>query len=149
MRLMLAAALACLPLAAPAEAGTCRLSPKQVVTRFMTEFYVRKNVRSAFETWVDPGYIQHNPMAATGRAAAIAFLEPFLAGNPGVHYEIKRIIADGNLVAVHSHGWFAGGAEDRGVAVVDILRVKGCKVMEHWDVVQPVPDKAANTNTMF
>ena len=85
-------------------------------------------------------------MAATGRAAAIGFLEPFLS-SPDVHYDVKRIIADGALVAVHSHGFFKAG--DPGVAVVDILRVKGCRVMEHWDVVQPVPEKAANSNTMF
>lgn len=133
--------------ATPAEAAKCRLSPKQVVTKFMTQFYIDKQVRAAFETWVDPGYIQHNPMAATGRAAAIAFLEPFFANNPGVSYSIKRIIADGNLVAVHAHGKFS--ATDRGVAVIDILRVEGCKVMEHWDVVQPVPETAANSNGMF
>jgi predicted SnoaL-like aldol condensation-catalyzing enzyme len=139
--------LAALAITTPVQAATCKLKPKEVVTRFMTTFYVDKQVRKAFETWVDPGYIQHNPMAASGRAAAIAFLEPFFANNPGVHYEIKRIIADGNFVAVHAHGKFS--AEDRGVAVVDILRVQGCKVMEHWDVVQPVPEKAANTNGMF
>jgi predicted SnoaL-like aldol condensation-catalyzing enzyme len=131
----------------PARAETCKLTPKEVVTKFMTQFYVDKKVREAFETWVDPGYIQHNPMAATGRDAAVNFLEPFFAKNPNINYSIKRIIADGDLVAVHSHGKFA--PEDRGIAVVDILRVKGCKVMEHWDVVQPVPEKSANTNTMF
>jgi predicted SnoaL-like aldol condensation-catalyzing enzyme len=131
----------------PAEATKCRLTPKQVVTKFMTTFYVEKQVRTAFETWVDPGYIQHNPMAATGRDAAIAFLEPFFTNNPAMQYSIKRIIADGNLVAVHAHGKFS--AEDRGMAVIDILRVEGCKVMEHWDVVQPVPEKAANSNGMF
>jgi len=130
-----------------ADAGSCKLKPKEIVTRFMTTFYVDKKVREAFETWVDPGYIQHNPMAATGRDAAVAFLEPFFAHNPAVHYSIKRIIADGDLVAVHSHGVMAEG--DRGMAVVDILRVKNCKVVEHWDVVQLVPEKAANSNTMF
>lgn len=139
--------LAALATATPAQAAKCKLKPKEVVTRFMTEFYVNKQVRKAFETWVNPGYIQHNPMAATGRDAAIGFLEPFFASNPSVSYSIKRIIADGNLVAVHAHGKFS--AEDRGVAVIDILRVEGCKVMEHWDVVQPVPEKAANTNGMF
>ena len=143
----LALILTALAATTPAHAGQCKLTPKQVVTRFMTNFYVEKQVRKAFETWVDPGYVQHNPMAATGRAAAIAFLEPFIAANPGVHYEIKRIIADGNLVAVHS--WGRMSDTDRGMAVVDILRVRGCKVMEHWDVVQPVPEKAANTNGMF
>ena len=130
-----------------AEAAGCRLKPKEVVSRFMTQFYVDKTVREAFETWVDPGYVQHNPMAATGRDAAINFLEPFFAQHPDIHYSIARIIADGNLVAVHSHGKFS--ADDRGIAVVDILRVEGCKVMEHWDVVQPVPEKAANSNGMF
>jgi predicted SnoaL-like aldol condensation-catalyzing enzyme len=133
--------------AANAEAAGCRLKPKEVVTRFMTQFYVDKKVREAFETWVDPGYVQHNPLAATGRDAAISFLEPFFATHPDIHYSIARIIADGNLVAVHSHGKFS--ADDRGIAVVDILRVEGCKVMEHWDVVQPVPEKAANSNGMF
>jgi predicted SnoaL-like aldol condensation-catalyzing enzyme len=134
-------------LSAHAVAATCSLQPKQVVTKFMTQFYVDKKVREAFETWVDPSYIQHNPLAETGRDAAIKFLEPFFATHPDIHYTIARIIADGNLVAVHSHGVFAAG--DRGVAIVDILRVEGCKVMEHWDVIQPVPEKAANTNSMF
>jgi predicted SnoaL-like aldol condensation-catalyzing enzyme len=133
--------------AAEAAAADCRLTPKEVVTRFMTRFYVDKKVREAFETWVDPGYVQHNPMAATGRDAAINFLEPFFAQHPDIHYSIARIIADGNLIAVHSHGKFA--PDDRGIAVVDILRVEGCKVMEHWDVVQPVPEKSANSNGMF
>jgi predicted SnoaL-like aldol condensation-catalyzing enzyme len=139
--------LAALALAGVAQAAECRLTPKEVVTKFMTEFYVDKHVRSAFETWVDPGYIQHNPLAKTGRDAAIAFLEPFFQSHPDASYSIKRIIADGNLVAVHSHGKFT--AEDRGLAIVDILRVDHCKVVEHWDVAQAVPEKAANDNGMF
>lgn len=134
-----------------AEAKTCKLTPKQVVSQFMDEFYMQKKVRSSFEKWVDPGYIQHNPFAATGRDAAIAFLEPFVANNPGQKTKIHRIIADGNMVAVHSHGWNEDGdaAAKRGFAVVDIFRVQGCRVMEHWDVLSPVPETAANTNTMF
>src|ERR1700704_4522429 len=96
----------------PAQAAECLLTPKQVVTKFMTELYVDKKVREAFESWVDPSYIQHNPLAQTGRDAAINFLEPFFAKNPNIGYSIKRIVADGNLVAVHSHGIFSPG--DRG-----------------------------------
>jgi predicted SnoaL-like aldol condensation-catalyzing enzyme len=131
----------------PAQAEHCKLKPKQVATKFMTQFYVKKQVRAAFETWVDPGYTQHNPMAATGRDAAIAFLEPFFAANPRIAYSIKQVIADGNLVAFHAHGKMS--AEDLGFAVVDIVRVEGCKVVEHWDVIQPVPETSANTNGMF
>lgn len=133
--------------AVQARTAACKLTAKQVATRFMTEFYIDKHVRKAFETWVDPGYIQHNPLAPTGRAAAIAFLEPFLTNNPGISYSIKRIIADGDLVAIHSQ--MKMSPEDRGFAVVDILRIKRCKVLEHWDVIQQVPEKSANTNTMF
>lgn len=135
------------PQAALPPAPACDLTPKEVVTQFMTKFYIDKRPREAFEQWVDPGYIQHNPMAPTGRDAAIAFLEPFMAQNPDVNYSIKRIIAEGDLVVVHAHGRFA--PDDRGIAVVDILRVEGCKVMEHWDVVQPVPENSANSNGMF
>lgn len=145
--MLLAASGAASAAEAHADAETCDLTPKQVATEFMTQFYVDKDVRGAFERWVDPGYIQHNPMAATGRAAAIAFLEPFFASNPEIEYSIKRIIADGDLVAVHAHGKFA--KDDRGIAVVDILRIEGCTVMEHWDVVQPVPETSMNDNGMF
>jgi predicted SnoaL-like aldol condensation-catalyzing enzyme len=130
-----------------AHSAECRLTPKEVVTQFITKLYVEKRAREAFETWVEPGYIQHNPLAATGRDAAIAFLEPFFQGHPDAVYSIKRIIADGNLVAVHSHAKFAVG--DRGLAVVDILRVEHCKIAEHWDVAQPVAEKSANSNGMF
>jgi predicted SnoaL-like aldol condensation-catalyzing enzyme len=148
MRALPALLVATFALAAPsANAATCRLTPKQVVTRFVTTLYVDKKVRAAFETWVDPGYIQHNPLAQSGRDAAIGFLEPFFAQHPEINYSIKRIIAEGNLVVVHSHCKFS--ADDRGIAVVDILRVEGCKVVEHWDVVQPVPEKSANSNSMF
>jgi predicted SnoaL-like aldol condensation-catalyzing enzyme len=147
MRIAQCLAVAALSIALPVYAAPCKLSPKQVVTRFMTTLYVDKKVRQAFETWVEPGYIQHNPLAQSGRDAAIAFLEPFFAQHPDINYSIKRIIADGNLVAVHSHGRFS--ADDRGIAVVDILRVEGCKVAEHWDVVQPVAEQSVNSNGIF
>ena len=144
-------AIVLLAAAPAAEAKSCKLTPKQVVTQFLHEFYIEKKVRSSFEKWVDPGYIQHNPYAQTGREAAIKFLEGFVDSNPGQKTEIHRIIADGDLVAAHSHGWTGNGTpeEKRGSAVVDIFRVQGCKVMEHWDVEQPVPEASANTNTMF
>jgi predicted SnoaL-like aldol condensation-catalyzing enzyme len=151
MRRILLTAIALLAAPGLAHAETCKLTPKQVVTQFLQEFYIEKKVRASFEKWVDPGYIQHNPYAQTGREAAIEFLEKFVAGNPGQRTEIRRIIADGSLVAAHSHGWQEDGSPEqkRGFAVVDMFRVEHCKVMEHWDVIQPVPETAANTNTMF
>jgi predicted SnoaL-like aldol condensation-catalyzing enzyme len=61
--------------------------------------------------------------------------------------EIKRVIAEGDLVAIHNH--VTSNPTDRGRAVVDIFRLENGRVVEHWDVVQDVPEKSANTNTMF
>lgn len=151
MRRILLTAIALIAAPLPVHAKACKLTPKQVVTQFLHEFYIEKKVRASFEKWVDPGYIQHNPYAQTGREAAIAFLSKFVEDNPGQRTRIHRIIADGNLVAAHSHGWQEQGTPEqkRGFAVVDMFRVKGCKVMEHWDVISPVPEVSANTNTMF
>jgi predicted SnoaL-like aldol condensation-catalyzing enzyme len=62
--------------------------------------------------------------------------------------EIKRVFADGDYVILHSH-WYGLSDNPRGEAVVDIFRLEGGKVLEHWDVIQPIPETSANTNTMF
>jgi predicted SnoaL-like aldol condensation-catalyzing enzyme len=54
---------------------------------------------------------------------------------------------DGDFVIVHSHATTT--PEDRGMAIVDIFRMDDGKIVEHWDVIQPIPEKAANENTMF
>jgi predicted SnoaL-like aldol condensation-catalyzing enzyme len=59
----------------------------------------------------------------------------------------KRVIAEGDLVAVHSN--YVATPGTRGQAVVDLSRVRGGRVVEHWDAVQDVPEGAANGNTMF
>lgn len=145
--LMLLSVSAGFGVASPAAAQECKLSARQVVERFGALFYGERKVREAFMEWVKPDYIQHNPLAADGRDAAIAALEPFVASRPGLRYDVKRIIAEGDLVAVHNHAKFT--PEDRGLAVVDIFRVEGCKIAEHWDVAQPVPEKSANPHPMF
>ena len=96
-------------------------SNRKVVTAFFDLFYNQKKVRQAFETYVVPDYIQHNPLAADGRDAAISALEPFFKSAPGLSYEIKRIVVDGDLAAVHSLIKFS--PQDRGMAVVDIVRL--------------------------
>ncbi|MXP27013.1 polyketide cyclase [Altererythrobacter indicus] len=125
----------------------CTLSARQVVENFIPLFYEQKDARTAFMRWVAPDYIQHNPGAASGRQAAIDFLQPFFDANPGIEYTVHRVIASDGLVVVHNEARFAPDAPPS--AVVDIFRVENCKIVEHWDVVQQMPEKSMNDNGMF
>ena len=123
------------------------MSNRQIVTRFTDLFYRQGRVREAFMTYVAPGYIQHNPVASDGRDAAIAALEPFFASQPHALREVQRIIVDGNLAAVHVR--LRQNPQDRGFAVVDLLRLENGMIVEHWDVIQAVPEHSNNPHPMF
>jgi predicted SnoaL-like aldol condensation-catalyzing enzyme len=120
---------------------------KEIAVAFLTMIFNDHKVAEAFELYADPGYIQHNPYAATGAQAAIDFLGPYLTQNTEARTEIKRVIAEGDLVAIHNNPRM--NPNERGSAVVDIFRLENGKVVEHWDVVQAVPETSANQNTMF
>jgi predicted SnoaL-like aldol condensation-catalyzing enzyme len=119
---------------------------RAIVLDFVELFYQRRQVRLAFETHVDEVYIQHNPNIGDGREAAIAMLEP-LFSSPGASFEIKRVLVDGELAAVHLHG--RTSAQTRGGAVVDLFRLAHGKIVEHWDVLQPVPEHCVSLHPMF
>lgn len=92
-------------------------------------------------------YRQHNPGAGDGPAPFIAFVTGFVTAYPVLQITFKRLVAEGDLVVVHSH--FVHEPTDRGLAVMDIFRPEAGKIVEHRDVLQEVPATAANTNTMF
>ncbi len=92
-------------------------------------------------------YIQHNPKAPDGIAAARAGMEMLAKAFPDRRVDFKRVLVDGDLVAVHAH--YINRPGDRGQAVVDIFRFENGKIVEHWDVHEDVPETAANDNTMF
>jgi predicted SnoaL-like aldol condensation-catalyzing enzyme len=120
---------------------------KKLVMAAFDLLFVQHKVDQAVDTYFDPGYIQHNPMAATGAEPMRNFFKTFYAANPGASVKVSQVLADGDLVAVHYLARFK--PDDRGFAVVDIFRVANGKIAEHWDVVQPVPEKSANSNGMF
>jgi predicted SnoaL-like aldol condensation-catalyzing enzyme len=120
---------------------------KEIAVAFYNMIFVDHKVQEAFDLYSVPGYKQHNPMAATGAQAAISFLGPFLKSSPDYKGKIIRVIAEGDLVAIHNH--VTAGPNDLGRAVVDIFRVENGKVVVHWDVVQDVAKKSANENTQF
>jgi predicted SnoaL-like aldol condensation-catalyzing enzyme len=132
--------------------GQC--SPAQVqrnkanVVAYYTTAFNNKNPELAVAKYGGPVYIQHNPLAADGFDAFIAFVKSYTQQFPQLHVDIKRVIGECNMVVTHSH--ITTSPDDRGNAVADFFRLnrKG-KVVEHWDVIQPVPETSANDNTMF
>ena len=153
------AAVACAGLAAcevretpatPAGASanaSCTPSVRQIAEGFKTLFYDQGKVREAYETYVAEDYKQHNPMAKDGRDAAIAVLEPIYQRNPRHRMIVHRMIVEDPYIVVHLHG--QSNPDDLGAAAVDILRVENCRIVEHWDVTQPVPASSVNGNGMF
>jgi predicted SnoaL-like aldol condensation-catalyzing enzyme len=119
---------------------------RKIVEDFARIFYCEKNVRKAFLTYVVEDYIQHNPNIPDGRAIAIEMLEPKFSSQTA-RFEIKRILVDGNLAAIHLHGRFS--PDHPGGAVVDLFRLENGKIVEHWDVLQAVPEKSINPHPMF
>ncbi|MET0340936.1 MAG: nuclear transport factor 2 family protein [Polyangiales bacterium] len=125
-------------------------SNKDIVTDFYNTVFRDHQVEAGFAKYVGERYTQHNPLVPDGAASAIGFFVPFFKANPNARSEIKRVAADGDLVWLHVHArQDVTDPNDRGRAIVDIFRVENGKVVEHWDVIQPVPAQAANPNGMF
>ena len=114
------------------------------------EFYEKGLNQKDFEAaskYFGPRYTQHNPNAADGPEGFKAFLQFLREKFPNSRSEVKRVFADGDYVILHVHAVREPGA--RGNAIIDIFKFENGKIVEHWDVVQPIPEKAANSNGMF
>src|SRR5262245_45614326 len=109
---------------------------KQTVIAFITRAFNDKQPADAVAKYVGSQYIQHDPRSPDGPEAFIQFATIIVDQFPRVSVAIKRIIAEGDLVV--THGLITRASEDRGLAAVDIFRLHDGKIVEHWDVQQPL-----------
>lgn len=119
-------------------------------TALVTAFYdaaINQKDYEAASKYLGERYIQHNPTAPDGPEGLKGFIDFLKARFPEQKNAITRVIAQGDLVALHVHSTRGDGTPGR--AIVDIFRVENGKVVEHWDVIQDIPGEAANTNGMF
>ncbi|GAB7223443.1 nuclear transport factor 2 family protein [Vibrio sp. B172a] len=111
------------------------------------EMAYRGNPRKAVELYVGDEYIQHNPLVGNGPDPFIAYFERMQEEYPEKDIAFVRAVAEGNLVALHTHQTWPDDVE---YVTMDFFRFDlNGKIVEHWDALQEIPKESANGNTMY
>jgi len=138
---------ACAPMGAGKPGPTAQQEAnRQAVLAFYEKGLNQKDADAALQ-YVGSRYVQHNPTAADGPEGFRKFVAFLREKFPKSHSDIKRSFVDGDYVILHVNAVREPGT--RGSAIVDIFKLENGKIVEHWDVVQPVPETSANKNGMF
>jgi predicted SnoaL-like aldol condensation-catalyzing enzyme len=128
-------------------AGLEQLEANKKTVAAFEEAALNQKDFDAASKYLGPRYTQHNPNAADGPEGLKGYITFLRDKFPNSHSESKHIFADGDYVIVHDHAVREPGT--LGFAIVNIYKLENGKVVEHWDVIQPIPEKAANNNGMF
>jgi predicted SnoaL-like aldol condensation-catalyzing enzyme len=123
------------------------VSSQKEAARTFLHLVASGHVRRAFDSFVSPRFIHHNPHFAGDAASLAAGMEENAAHNPDKIIEIERLIEEGDVVVVHSR--VRQKPEDPDFAVVHIFRFEGDRIAELWDVAQEMPATSPNENGMF
>jgi predicted SnoaL-like aldol condensation-catalyzing enzyme len=119
---------------------------KQNAIAFYRTAYLGEPAK-AVELYVGAKYIQHNPLVGDGKAAFIEYFKEMATDYPEKSIEFVRAVAEGDLVALHTHQTWPGNEE---YVTMDFFRFnQGGKIMEHWDSMQQVPAESKNGNPMY
>ena len=127
--------------------GNIQEKNKEIVVAFYKEAHFDGDVDGAIARYVGDTYVQHTPGAADGVEGLRDYINAFLKTFPNAKGDIRRVIAEDDIVVVHAH--WTGLISPNGDVGVDIFRVKDGKLLEHWDVIATIPDTSKNQNTMY
>jgi predicted SnoaL-like aldol condensation-catalyzing enzyme len=105
------------------------------------------NVDEAYAKYVGDDFQHHNPFFEGSVESLKAGMKANAQQNPHKVLEVKRTIAEGDMVVTHSH--IRQNPESLGAAVVHIFRFEVGKIVELWDLGQPMLAESVNENGMF
>jgi predicted SnoaL-like aldol condensation-catalyzing enzyme len=129
-------------------AQTVEEKNKELVTAFYELSINQKKPTESAGKYIGLPYTQHNPeVPKNGPEGFIHFIEGMFKKHPDLKVVIHRAVADEHFVALHVH--LKRDESDLGIAVAEFFRVSNGKIVEHWDVMQAVPEKTASGNSMF